>query len=34
MWQFKAHSDMFTFRAALKTLWNVPLSEYGDTMKE
>jgi len=27
---FNAHSDMFTFRAALRSLRNFPLSEYRD----
>jgi hypothetical protein len=30
---FNAHSDMFTFRAALRSLWNFPLSEYNDAVK-
>jgi hypothetical protein len=30
---FNAHSDIFTFRAALRSLWNFPLSEYRDAVK-
>jgi hypothetical protein len=28
-----AHSDMFTFRAALRSRWTFPLSEYRDAVK-
>ena len=31
---FNAYSDMFTFRAALRSLWNFPLSEYRAVVKE